>query len=89
MKKSLMVLAVAAIVAATAAGEAMAGNGRGAGYGVGAATATATRPVDSQRRDGTFAVTGTTANGSATRPNGLASGDCLLDAIVADPTSVE
>lgn len=28
----------------------------------------ATRPADSQRRDGTFLTTGTTANGSTTRP---------------------
>lgn len=32
-------------------------------------TNTATRPADSQRRDGTFATTGTTANGSTTRPS--------------------
>lgn len=32
------------------------------------ATQTAVRPEDSQRRDGTFLTTGTTANGSATRP---------------------
>jgi len=30
--------------------------------------ASAVRPADSQRRDGTFLVTGTTANGSTTRP---------------------
>ena len=40
----------------------------------------ATRPADSQRRDGTFLTTGTTANGSTTRPgngNGLQDGSRL------------
>ena len=38
------------------------------------------RPADSQRRDGAFLTTGTTANGSTTRPgngNGLKDGSCL------------
>jgi len=32
-------------------------------------TMSTTRPADSQRRDGTFLTTGTTANGSTTRPD--------------------
>jgi hypothetical protein len=55
--------------------------------GAGATQATvagtsATRPAGSQRRDGTFLTTGTTANGSTTRPSngtgtGLKDGSCL------------
>ncbi len=33
-----------------------------------AVTGTSTKPADSQRRDGTFLTTGTTANGSTVRP---------------------
>lgn len=40
------------------------------------ATQTAVRPEDSQRRDGTFLTTGTTANGSTTRP---ANGKGVMD----------
>ncbi len=36
--------------------------------GKSAVTTSSTRPADSQRRDGTFLTTGTTANGSTTRP---------------------
>jgi hypothetical protein len=56
------------------------GNGTGGGSGMKVQTQTrtqtqtatgtaATRPADSQRRDGTFLTTGTTANGSTTRPS--------------------
>lgn len=63
--------AVMGLVVALCAGEVLAaGNGKGRG-GSGSsvsANTTTTRPVGSQRRDGTFLTTGTTANGSATRP---------------------
>jgi hypothetical protein len=58
------------------------GNGTGGGSGMKVQTqvhtrtqtqtatgTAATRPVDSQRRDGTFLTTGTTASGSTTRPS--------------------
>ncbi|MBL0226666.1 MAG: hypothetical protein IPQ16_14160 [Geobacteraceae bacterium] len=47
----------------------------------------ATRPADSQRRDGTFLTTGTTANGSTTRPEtgqGLQDGSHLNTAVPAE-----
>ena len=81
MKKKIGVLALAVVFAAAAAGEAMAGRGNGGtgskrfGGGV-----SATRPADSQRRDGSFQSSGTTANGSTTRPdrgNGLRDGSRL------------
>ena len=49
----------------------------------------ATRPADSQRRDGTFLTTGTTANGSTTRPGngqGLQDGSHLNTTTTAVPT---
>ena len=49
----------------------------------------ANRPVDSQRRDGTFLTTGTTANGSTTRPGngqGLQDGSHLTTTTTAEPT---
>jgi len=62
-----------------AAGRGNGGNGGGRGGMQGGthmqtrsqsavAGTSATRPADSQRRDGTFLTTGTTANGSTTRP---------------------
>lgn len=50
-----------------------------------AATTSVTRPADSQRRDGTFLTTGTTANGSTTRPTngkGLQDGSGLTTTTV-------
>lgn len=44
----------------------MAGGNRMGTHATG--TTATTRPADSQRRDGTFLTTGTTANGSTTRP---------------------
>lgn len=82
-KNQMMALAVAAIFTLTLAGEAMARGGNGGGRGnrsgaqASATGTTAVRPADSQRRDGTFLNTGTTANGSTTRPangNGLRDG---------------
>jgi hypothetical protein len=49
----------------------------------------AARPADSQRRDGTFLTTGTTANGSTTRPGngqGLQDGSHLTTTTTAEPT---
>ncbi|MFH1020458.1 MAG: hypothetical protein V1782_07590 [Pseudomonadota bacterium] len=65
--------AVMAIVAALCVGEVFAAGRGGGGAGRGAsvsgtAAGTITRPADSQRRDGTFLNSGTTANGSTTRP---------------------
>lgn len=71
--------AVVGLLVAFSAGELLAagrGNGGGKRQGsaacttqqTGAGATTATRPVGSQRRDGTFLTTGTTANGSTTRP---------------------
>lgn len=79
--------AVIGLLAAVSAGEVLAA-GRGGGMGQGGkgqgggacCTTQATRPADAQRRDGTFLTTGTTANGSTTRPgngNGLQDGSRL------------
>ena len=71
--KQIMVLVVAAIFTMTLAGEVLARGGNGAGNGTGA------RPAGSQRRDGTFLSTGTTANGSTSRPangSGPRDGSC-------------
>lgn len=72
------------LVALSAADLFAAGRGNG-GKGQGASTTqsgatTTTRPVGSQRRDGTFLTTGTTANGSTIRQgkgNGLMDGSRL------------
>jgi membrane protease subunit (stomatin/prohibitin family) len=53
-------------------------------------TMSTTRPADSQRRDGTFLTTGTTANGSTTRPGygrGLQDGSRLNTNTSPDPTA--
>ena len=66
--RSIISATVLVLVAALCAGEVFAagkGNGR-ATRGTG--TSSATRPADSQRRNTTFLTTGTTANGSTTRP---------------------
>lgn len=50
----------------------------------------AIRPADSQRRDGTFLTTGTTANGSGTRPangQGLQDGSGLNAATTPAPAA--
>lgn len=46
-----------------------AGGGRGAGVSQGGQSSTQVRPAGSQRRDGTFLQTGTTASGATTRPS--------------------
>ena len=78
--KQMMVMGLAALCAIVLAGEASArgGNGNGGSKGQGMSSGTCTqtgsagattRPAGSQRRDGTFLTTGTTANGSTTRPS--------------------
>jgi hypothetical protein len=83
--------AVMGLLLALSAGDLFAagrGNGGKGGNGGGTCTTqqsaggstSATRPVGSQRRDGTFLTTGTTANGSTTRQgkgNGLMDGSHL------------
>jgi len=76
--------AVVGLLAALAAGDVFAaGKGNGAnvqGASASAGATLATRPVGSQRRDGTFLTTGTTANGATTRQgkgNGLMDGSHL------------
>lgn len=87
----ITIAAVAGLLAALATGDVLAagrGNGGGNGKRNGscmtnpAATGgtTAVRPTGSQRRDGTFLTTGTTANGSTTRQgkgNGVMNGSRL------------
>ena len=73
--KQIMVLVVTAIFTMTLAGEVMARGGNGAGNTAGVL------PAGSQRRDGTFLSTGTTANGSTTRPangSGPRDGSCRI-----------
>ena len=85
-------VAIAGVLAALATSDVFAvgrGNGGNKGQSNGTCTstqtatgtATATRPVDSQRRDGTFLSTGVTANGATTRQgkgNGLMDGSHLV-----------
>src|SRR5512133_916363 len=83
MKQRIIIMAaVVGICAAVTAGDVLAagrgpgGRGQGAGTCVNQQGSTS-RPAGSQRRDGTFMKTGTTANGSTTRPgngNGLRDG---------------
>lgn len=80
----LTAAAVVGILAVMAAGDVFAagrGNrGRGQASATSAGSGLATRPAGSQRRDGTFLTTNTTANGSTSRKgNGtdLQDGTCL------------
>ena len=75
--------AVVGFLAALTASDVFAA-GRGNGSG-GAGATSATRPAGSQRRDGTFLTTGTTANGSTTR-NGKGTG--LQDGTCITPTNI-
>ena len=71
-RNALMVAVAVLGVALLADGEAFARGGRGGGGGgssYGGSQSTTTLPEGSQRRDGTFNTTGTTANGSTTRPS--------------------
>jgi hypothetical protein len=78
--KQMMVMAVVAAAVLVAGGESFArGGGAGAGSGRGQVIQTRSqyttqstsqvRPEGSQRHDGSFLTTGTTANGSTTRPS--------------------
>lgn len=76
--KQMMVMAVLVASVLAFGGESFArGGSAGGGRGQGVQTrtqvmtqsTTQVRPVDSQRRNGTFLTTGTTANGSTTRPS--------------------
>jgi len=74
--KQMMVMAVVAAAVLVVGGESYArGGGAGAGGGRGQGVSSMSqstnqvRPEGSQRRDGTFLGTGTTANGSTTRPS--------------------
>lgn len=103
--KRIMALALAAIFAITLAGEAMArggyggGNANGTGQRIQTQTKTSAqsainRPEGSQRRDGTFQTTGTTANGSTTRPDkgkGVRDGSRLntTTTVPAEPVTTE
>lgn len=100
--KQMMVMGLAAICAMALAGEASARGGKGGGGSNGqgmyngtaaqtAAVGTVTRPAGSQRRDGTFMTTGTTANGGTTRPgngNGLQDGSHMTVTPVIAPATV-
>lgn len=81
--------AVVGLFTALAAGDVFAA-GRGNGGGGASATST-TRPAGSQRRDGTFLTTGTTANGSTTRNGkgtGLQDGTCIIPVTAPTVTTV-
>ncbi len=72
-RKRMLITGLVLATALGMAGEVLArgGKGRGAmdGQGMqGRGSAAVTRPDGSQRRDGTFQSTGTTANGATTRP---------------------
>lgn len=100
--RQIMVWGLAVMCTMTWAGEVMArgGNGNGSGGASGTGVQThvpaqtpTTRPADSQRRDGTFLTTGTTANGSSIRPaNGKGqqdgSGLTSTPAVPVIPTTV-
>ena len=70
-RNALMVAVAVLGMALLADGEAFARGGQGGGSGSSyrGSQSTTTRPEGSQRRDGTFNTTGTTANGSTTRPS--------------------
>lgn len=74
MKTRIIIMAaVVGLCVALSAGDLLAAGGGTGNYGQGSGTCikpqgTMTRPADSRRRDGTFMTTGTTANGSTTRP---------------------
>lgn len=82
-KRRVMTVVVAGMLVALGAGEVPAAGRGGAGAGKqggAGGVSTATRPAGSQRRDGTFLNTGTTANGATTRPssgNGVQDGSHL------------
>ena len=71
MKTRNLLMTAAILTAVLAFGNESNAAGRGAGGGGGYSASTSTtqvRPAGSQRRDGTFLTTGTTASGTTTRP---------------------
>lgn len=82
--KQTVVFGLVAICAMALAGEVMArsGNGRNGAriHAPSTSQSTTVRPAGSQRRDGTFLRTGTTASGAKTRPSsgrGPQNGTCI------------
>lgn len=72
MKTRNLLMTVAVLTAVLAFGSESFARGAGAGGGRGAsvsASTTQVRPAGSQRRDGTFLQSGTTASGATTRPS--------------------
>jgi len=70
MKTRNLLMTAAVLTAVLAFGGESFAAGRGAGGGAGvSASSTQVRPAGSQRRDGTFLTTGTTASGATTRPS--------------------
>ena len=98
--KQMMVMGLAALCVIALAGEASARGGKSGSKGQGTNTGVCTQtgaagtsasPAGSQRRDGTFLTTGTTANGGTTRPsngNGLQDGSHLTTPAVAPVVTV-
>ena len=85
-------VAVAGLLAAVTAGDLYAAGRGNGGRGQGTATTTNTQPAGSQRRDGTFLTTGTTANGSTTRQgkgNGVMDGSHLTTPATPAPTTAQ
>ena len=79
MKVITATVTAVGLIVALSAGPVLAGQTRtvsGKGAAVSSKGTSATRPADSQRKDGTFLTTGTTANGSTTRP---ANGKGVMD----------
>lgn len=100
MKSRIIIMGVVVgLCAALTAGDLLAaGRGSGGrGQGTGACInqqGSTSRPAGSQRRDGTFMTTGTTANGSTTRPgngngNGLRDGSCLNQGATTAPATAQ
>ncbi|MDD5285222.1 MAG: hypothetical protein PHD54_05145 [Desulfuromonadaceae bacterium] len=91
----IKISAIVGLLSALAAGDVLAagfGGGRGQIASASAGSATTIRPVGSQRRDGTFLITGTTANGSTIRNGngaGLKNGTCLTPSNTPAPTTAK
>ncbi|MDD2851085.1 MAG: hypothetical protein PHY09_04190 [Desulfuromonadaceae bacterium] len=84
-KRIITTVAVAGLLAALAAGDVCAAGSGFGNKGQSAGSTSVARPAGSQRRDGTFLTTGTTANGSTTRNGkgtGLQDGTCLTTPVV-------
>ena len=92
-QRKITTVVVMGLLLALGAGDLWAagrGNGGKGAHSMGSAATSTTRPAGSQRRDGTFLTTGTTANGSTTRPSngrGLQDGSRLAPATTATTTT--